>query len=53
MVYAKDISEMSGVTLHITGARHHAVAKPMAIVGLDQVLCTHRTWADALTAIAR
>jgi len=51
MVYAKDISEVSGATLHIAGGGHDAVAGPMAIVGLDQVLCTHLTWADALAAI--
>lgn len=52
VVYAKDTSEHSGTTLHITGVAHEAVSKPMAIVGLDQVLCIHPTWTEALAAIA-
>lgn len=53
MVYARDTSEQHGAALHVTGAGHRAVAKLMGIVGLDQLLTMHRTWADALTAITQ
>ena len=52
IVFAKDRSDQCDIDLHISGATHREVAKPLEILCLNQVLTMHETWKDAMEAIA-
>lgn len=52
LVSIRDCCADRGVGLHITGATHSAVARPMELVQLDQILPVLPTWKDALAVIA-